>query len=78
VSPWLPREWKKYFRRRVRYSVRGYQNKMLGRAIQPAGFTALPFHVRDLYPRYPEVLRLDWRGLNTLFDWLAIREIRSA
>lgn len=78
VSPWLPREWKKYFRRRVRYSVRGYQNKMLGRAIQPAGFTALPFHVRDLYPRYPDVLKLDWRGLNTLFDWLAMREIRSA
>ncbi|WP_324780165.1 glycosyltransferase [Thiobacillus sedimenti] len=78
VSPWLPREWKKYFRRRVRYSVRGYQNKMLGRAIQPAGFAALPHHVRELYPRYPEVLRLEWRGLNTLFDWLALHEIRTA
>ncbi len=78
VSPWLPREWKKYFRRRVRYSVRGYQNKMLGRAIQPAGFVALPHHVRELYPRYPDALRLEWRGLNTLFDWLALREIRSA
>jgi glycosyltransferase involved in cell wall biosynthesis len=78
VSPWLPREWKKYFRRRVRYSVRGFQNKMLGQAIQPAGFAALPHHVRELYPRYPDVLRLEQRGLNTLFDWLAIREIRSA
>lgn len=78
VSPWLLREWKKYFRRRVRYSVRGYQNKMLGQAIQPAGFTALPHHVRELYPRYPDVLRLEWRGLDTLFDWLAIQEIRSA
>lgn len=78
VSPWLPREWKKYFRRRVRYSVRGYQNKMLGRAIQPAGFAALPPHVRDLYPRYPDVLKLEWRGLNTLFDWLAIREIMAS
>lgn len=78
VSPWLPREWKKYFRRRVRYSVRGYQNKMLGQAIQPAGFAALPHHVRELYPRYPDVLRLEWRGLDTLFDWLAIQEIRSA
>jgi glycosyltransferase involved in cell wall biosynthesis len=78
VSPWLPREWKKYFRRRVRYSVRGYQNKMLGRTIQPAGFAALPHHVRELYPRYPDVLKLKWRGLDTLFDWLAIQEIRSA
>lgn len=78
VSPWLSREWKKYFRRRVRYSVRGYQNKMLGRAIQPNGFESLPPHMRDLYPRYPDVLKLEWRGLNTLFDWLAIREIMAA
>ena len=77
VSPWLPREWKKYFRRRVRYSVRGYQNKMLGRAIQPAGFEALPHHVRELYPRYRDVLKLEWRGVDTLFDWLAMREILS-
>jgi len=78
VSPWLPREWKKYFRRRVRYSVRGFQNRMLGQAIQPAGFLALPHHVRELYSRYPDVLRLERRGLDALFDWLAIREIRSA
>jgi glycosyltransferase involved in cell wall biosynthesis len=78
VSPWLPREWKKYFRRRVRYSLRGYQNKMLGRAIQPAGFIALPSEVRDLYARYPELLKLEWRGLNTVFDWLAIQQIKTA
>lgn len=77
VSPWLPREWKKYFRRRVRYSVRGYQNKMLGRAIQPAGFESLPARIQGLYGRYPDVLKLEWRGLNTLFDWLAISEIRA-
>lgn len=78
VSPWLPREWKKYFRRRIRYSVRGFQNKILGRAIQPGGFEALPPQVRELYPLYPEILKLEWRGLNTFFDWLAIHEIRSA
>ena len=75
VSPWLPREWNKYYRRRVRYSVRGYQNKMLGQAIQPGGFKALPQQVRALYVRYPELLRLQWRGLNTLFDWLALKNI---
>jgi glycosyltransferase involved in cell wall biosynthesis len=78
VSPWLPREWKKYFRRRVRYSVRGYQNKMLGRAIQPDGFASLPHFVRDLYPRYPELLKLEWRGLDTVFDWLALKHIKAA
>jgi glycosyltransferase involved in cell wall biosynthesis len=78
VSPWLSREWKKYFRRRVRYSVRGYQNKILGRAIQPGGFESLPHFVRDLYPRYPELLKLEWRGLDTLFDWLALQHIKAA
>lgn len=78
VSPWLPREWKKYFRRRVRYSVRGYQNKMLGRAIQPGGFESLPQQIGDLYPLYPDVLELGWRGVDTFFDWLAIREIRTS
>jgi len=77
VSPWLTREWRKYFRRRVRYSVRGFQNKMLGCAIQPTGFESLPQHIRDLYSRYPDTLRVQWRGLNTLFDWLAVREIRA-
>lgn len=75
VSPWLPREWKKYFRRRVRYSIRGYQNKMLGRAIQPAGFETLPAHILDLYPLHSDMLRVRWHGLDTLFDWLAVREI---
>lgn len=78
VSPWLPREWKKYYRRRVRYSMRGYQNKMLGRAIQPGGFEALPRQVAVLYQRYPELLTVKWRGLDTLFDWLAVREIKAA
>lgn len=78
ISPWLPREWKKYFRRRVRYSVRGYQNRMLGRTIQPTGFEALPRHVSELYVRYPDTLTLRWHGFNTLFDWLAVREIKAA
>jgi glycosyltransferase involved in cell wall biosynthesis len=77
VSPWLPHEWKKYFRRCVRYSIRGYQNKMLGRAIQPGGFESLPQQVRDLYTRHPELLTVTWRGLDTLFDWLAVREINA-
>lgn len=70
-----PSQWKKYIRRRVRYSIRGFQNRMLGRAIQPAGFAALPERVEELYRRHAEMLRLQWRGLDTLFDWLAIKQI---
>ena len=70
-----PSQWKKYIRRRVRYSIRGFQNRMLGRAIQPDGFAALPARVEDLYRRHTDALRLKWRGLDTLFDWLAIKQI---
>jgi len=70
-----PTEWKKYFRRRIRYSIRGFQNRMLGRAIQPQGFAALPSRVDELYQRHANMLRVKWRGLDTIFDWLAIRHI---
>jgi hypothetical protein len=77
VSPWMLREWKKYFRRRVRYSIRGYQNKMLGQSIQCSGFDHLPFNITDLYKRYPETFLLKWRGLDTLFDSLAIKVMKK-
>ena len=78
MSPWRIREWRKYFRRRVRYSLRGYQNKMLGRAIQPGGFVALPPHIDRLYARYPDLLHTQGLGLNSLFDRLALKEIEIA
>lgn len=78
ISPWRISEWRKYFRRRVRYSIRGYQNKMLGRAIQPDGFMALPARIEDLYVRHADSLLAQGRGLNSFFDRLAIKEIEAA
>jgi hypothetical protein len=77
ISPLLPREWMKYFRRRVRYSIRGYQNKMLGRAIQPKGFQALPRDIQSLYPEYADTLKVRWKQLDTLFDWLAVLQMKG-
>lgn len=78
ISPWRIPEWRKYFRRRVRYSIRGYQNKMLGRAIQPDGFMALPAHIDDLYARHADLLLVQGPGLNSFFDRLAVREIKAS
>lgn len=78
ISPWRISEWRKYFRRRVRYSIRGYQNKMLGRTIQPGGFVDLPEHIDALYPRYRDLLHVNGHGLNSFFDRLAIKEIETA
>ncbi|MDP1680588.1 MAG: glycosyltransferase family A protein [Burkholderiales bacterium] len=70
--------WKKYFRRRVRYSLREFQNRILGPSIKEKGFTGLPACATDLYKAHPAELVLRWRGVDTFFDWLALREIREA
>lgn len=75
VSYVHPTQWKKYLRRKVRYSIRGFQNRMLGLAIQPSGFVSLPPRVEALYQRYGDAVEVKWRGLDTVFDWVAKRQI---
>jgi hypothetical protein len=37
---------------------------------------AMPAHIVDLYRQRGGRLRLGWNGLDTVFDWLALRRIR--
>jgi glycosyltransferase involved in cell wall biosynthesis len=64
-----------YLRRRRRYALRGIQNRMLQRLVKSQGFFGLPDNIRDAYSRYPEYLEPGWRGLDTAFHWLALRQI---
>jgi len=77
MSPWRWRDIRKYWRRLIRYSMRGYQNKMLGRLLKERGIDAMPAHVSELYRNYLDTCVLEWRGANTLPDWLALREMRA-
>lgn len=76
ILNWM--EWRKYFRRRVRYSLRGLQNRMLGKAIQPEGFASLPTHVDELYLRYRDSVQFRWHHAKSVFDWFALRYVRKA
>lgn len=67
-----------YLRRKVRYSLRYFQNQMLRSRLKAWGLAGIPEHVRQLYAEAPsELTVLKWRGLDTLFDYLALRRIRA-
>ncbi|MCU6434127.1 glycosyltransferase family 2 protein [Undibacterium sp. Jales W-56] len=66
-----------YYRRKIRYSLRYFQNKMLKAPLKAKGLDGIPSHVNQLYHEHMGPLALTWRGLNTWFDWLALKRIRQ-
>lgn len=76
LSPWRPRDWRIYRNRKMRYAVRRQQARMLYALLRERGTEAMPAHVVDLYRQRGPALRLAWNGLDTPFDWVAVRRIR--
>jgi len=74
-SPFVAADWKKYWRRRVRYSLRHFQHLLLCTVLKEGGLSAMPTNVRDLYLRYSDVASLRPRKEDFFFDWLALRHI---
>jgi glycosyltransferase involved in cell wall biosynthesis len=79
LTPFSLADWRLYGRRKIRYSLRRFQFLLLRDHFRSVGFRAMPSRIESLYavtdsPR----LRLTWRGLNSLFDWLALRRVRMA
>lgn len=66
-----------YFRRKVRYSCRYFQNKIITKCFKDEGLTWLHGDIASKYTRYPELLALKWRGSDTWFDFLALLEIKK-
>jgi glycosyltransferase involved in cell wall biosynthesis len=77
LSPLNPRHVRLYYRRLIRYSIRRYQNKMIGWVLKEGGIGSMPAHVVELYKKYPDACRLELRGASTWFDWLALRQMRA-
>jgi len=75
LSALKPADWRLYWNRRIRYSMRKFQMQALRRQVERQGFHAMPVDVRELY-RDPEA----WAGgpADPLFDLLARRRIRKA
>ncbi|PWS34247.1 hypothetical protein DFH01_26865 [Falsiroseomonas bella] len=76
LSLWRPGDWRTYRNRKMRYAVRRQQALMLYDLLRERGPEGMPVHVVDLYRERGDAMRLAWRGLDTYFDWVAIRRIR--
>lgn len=76
LSPWRLHDWRTYHRRRMRYAVRRLQAVMLYELLRERGLEAMPAHVVDLYRQRGHRVRLEWNGLATVFNWIAMRRIR--
>jgi hypothetical protein len=73
---WLrPRDWRTYWRRRIRYARRQYEFQLIGRRLKGAGLEAMPTHIRELY-RDAGVCHIRWTW-SVLFDWLALRAMHK-
>ena len=66
---------KMYWKRKIRYSLRRYQNILIGFRLKAGGVSAMPKNIEEIYHDYPSVLRLKWRGVDTWFDFLALRRV---
>lgn len=76
LHPGAWRDWKTYWKRLRRNSLRRFQNQLLLPFLKKNGVSAIPERVEELYTE-AAVKQLSIRlGVNTAFDWLARREIQ--
>ena len=77
VSPLRPANWSGYWRRAVRYGRRRYEFELLRPLLKARGISALPADIRAIYDGAAR-LRVEWQGLYTLPNVVALREMRNA
>lgn len=76
LSPWRPRDYRIYLRRKWRYARRSVQHEMLMPMIDRHGLTILPAHIEDVYRMGPLPSRMKWIGRGTGFRMLAVQWAR--
>jgi glycosyltransferase involved in cell wall biosynthesis len=68
------RDWKTYWRRRIRYARRRYEFELLGPRLKKEGIQGMPVRASDLYKNV-NASKLRWSGIYTIFSWLALKEM---
>ncbi|NVK54898.1 MAG: glycosyltransferase family 2 protein [Alteromonadaceae bacterium] len=74
LNPLSYGDMKLYFRRRVRYATRAMQQNAIVPVLKRQGLSAMPEYANDIFRT--ELPGLRWKGLDTLFDYLARKKIR--
>jgi glycosyltransferase involved in cell wall biosynthesis len=67
-----------YWRRKIRYSLRYYQIMLMKAPLKSLGLKAIPVNIEEIYENSIPKLKLYWRGLDTWFDYLALKRIRKS
>jgi glycosyltransferase involved in cell wall biosynthesis len=76
LSPWKPHHWIRYRNRMRRYANRRLHNRMLYPHLLREGLSALPANIYDLADVEADKLTLEWNGVMTVFDFLALRALK--
>lgn len=75
-SPARLSHWKAYWKREVRYGRRRLEFQLLRPGLKARGLASLPIDITELYPQ-AESLRLQWEGVHTLTNLIALRQMRK-
>lgn len=76
LSPCSLSDCRLYWRRKIRYSTRRIQLRLLKPHLKAHGLAGLPARITEVYQATSPELRLRWRGVDTWFDFLAIRNMK--
>ena len=65
-----------HHKRKIRYSIGQFENRMLHRLLKERGLEGIPVDVASLYNGEAGSLKLEWKGADTFYDVIALRRIR--
>lgn len=68
---------KLYYRRRKRYALRRFQQNAIIPMLKKEGCSAMPQNGYDVFKLEGMMPTIKWRGLDTYFDFLALRDIKK-
>ena len=74
VEMFSPKGIRQYWNRKIRYSIGHFETSLLKGEMKARGLTGIPADVLALYGK-AEMPKLRWRGVDTLFDWMALMRI---
>jgi glycosyltransferase involved in cell wall biosynthesis len=77
VSPWQPASWRMQYRRMVNYSVRHFQNVMIGAIMRSAGPTGLPLRMASLYAEALPAMKPRASLPTSWFDRQALKQMQE-